>query len=103
MPREMPSINGLKVQRAGLHLGTFKKNRFEPSHALALALKKEQVQRTMELEKDKIAKDYLSGMTLNYCGENGWYLITFQGYSIGWGKLTKEVMKNHYPKGLRKI
>lgn len=32
-------IKGLKVQRAGLHIGEFKKQRFEPSHSLALALK----------------------------------------------------------------
>ena len=42
-PAETPSLRGLKVLRPGLHLGTVKKNRFEPSHALALFLKKEQV------------------------------------------------------------
>lgn len=39
-PAETPSLRGLKVLRPGLHLGTVKKNRFEPSHALALFLKK---------------------------------------------------------------
>ena len=33
----------------------------------------------------------------------GWYLITVDGYSLGWGKLAGSVMKNHYPKGLRKL
>lgn len=103
MPQKMPSIKGLKVLRAGLHLGTLKKNRFEPSHALALALKKSDVRRTMELDTVEAAKAYLGGMTLNYSGEKGWYLITFQGYSIGWGKLAGQIMKNHYPKGLRKV
>lgn len=102
MPRNMPSIQGLKVLRAGLHLGTLKKNRFEPSHALALALKKEDVKQSMELGDDEIARAYLGGMTLNHRGEKGWYLMTCQGYSIGWGKLAGQVMKNHYPKGLRK-
>lgn len=103
MPQKTPSIKGLKVLRAGLHLGTLKKNRFEPSHALALALKKSDVRRTVELETVEVAKAYLGGMTLNYSGEKGWYLITFQGYSIGWGKLAGQIMKNHYPKGLRKV
>lgn len=103
MPQKMPSIKGLKVLRAGLHLGTLKKNRFEPSHALALALKKSDVQRTMELGTVEAARAYLGGMTLNYSGEKGWHLITFQGYSIGWGKLAGQTMKNHYPKGLRKV
>ena len=44
-PKGMPSVKGLKVLRPGLHLGTLKKNRLEPSHALALALKKEQMGR----------------------------------------------------------
>lgn len=103
MPEDMPSVKGMKVLRAGLHLGTLKKNRFEPSHALALALKKEEVRRSMELGTDGLAKTYLGGMTLNHDGEKGWYLMTCQGYSIGWGKLAGQVMKNHYPRGLRKV
>ncbi len=101
MPERMPSINKLKVLRAGLHLGTLKKNRFEPSHALALALKKEDVRQFMELGTEENARAYLGGMTLNHDGERGWYLMTYQGYGIGWGKLAGQVMKNHYPKGLR--
>ena len=44
LPKDMPSLHTLKVLRCGLHLGTLKKNRFEPSHALALALKPQEVQ-----------------------------------------------------------
>lgn len=102
MPEDMPSIQGLRALRAGLHLGTLKKNRFEPAHALALALRKEDVRRAMELGSEDRARAYLGGMTLNHDGEKGWYLMTYQGYSIGWGKLAGQVMKNHYPKGLRK-
>lgn len=101
MPENMPSVNKLKVLRPGLHLGTLKKNRFEPSHALALFLNKSLVKNSMELSDDE-AKAYLSGQTLNYTGEKGWYLMTYKGYSIGWGKLAGQIMKNHYPKGLRK-
>jgi len=102
MPKDMPSIKGLKVLRPGLHLGTLKKNRFEPSHALALTLKEKDGKRSMELGNDEEARAYLGGMTLNHSGEKGWYLMTYQGYSIGWGKLAGQIMKNHYPKGLRK-
>lgn len=35
-------------------------------------------------------------------GEKGWYLICVDGISLGWGKLAGGIMKNHYPKGLRK-
>lgn len=108
MPQDMPSTDRLKVLRPGLHLGTLKKNRFEPSHALALALKKDAVKHCMELfhetgaDGEAEARAYLNGQTLTFDGEKGWYLITYQDYSIGWGKLTGQIMKNHYPKGLRK-
>lgn len=113
MPKNMPSINQLKVLRPGLHLGTLKKNRFEPSHALALALCADEVRHSMELCADvkksdmSVIKAYLGGQTLS-CddkqqSEKGWYLMNCNGYSIGWGKLAGQVMKNHYPKGLRKV
>lgn len=99
LPEEMPDLSGLKVVRPGLHLGTNKKNRFEPSHALALALHPSevvQVHETAEPEK------YLRGETLS-CDPmlSGWTLITCQGQPMGWGKANRGIMKNHYPKGLR--
>lgn len=102
-PPDCPSLRGLKVLRPGLHLGTLKKNRFEPSHALALALRPCQVLQSYDLPADSPeAKAWLNGMTLTADGRKGWYLVTVDGYSIGWGKLAGTIMKNHYPKGLRK-
>lgn len=102
IPEEMPSLKGLKVLRPGLHLGTLKKNRFEPSHALALALSAEDVKRFVSYPADSYEiKAYLGGQTLNYDGGKGWYLVNADSYSIGWAKLAGGVLKNHYPKGLR--
>lgn len=102
-PDELPSLHGLRVLRPGLHLGTMKKNRFEPSHALALALKPSEVKNSLQLSADgEEIRAYLRGETLPVEGEKGWYLICAGDYSIGWGKLSGDVMKNHYPKGLRK-
>lgn len=103
VPEGMPAIKGLKVLRPGLHLGTVKKNRFEPSHALALTLSPENVRHTVNFsaESSEIA-GYIKGQTFAADGEKGWYLITVDGFGIGWGKLAGGVMKNHYPKGLRK-
>ncbi|MCH5270062.1 MAG: RsmB/NOP family class I SAM-dependent RNA methyltransferase [Lachnospiraceae bacterium] len=103
-PTGMPAIKGLKVLRPGLHLGTFKKNRFEPSHALALALKPKQVYRNINLSaQSRDVARYLSGQTLTLQdGENGWCLVCVEGYSLGWGKFSGGIVKNHYPKGLRK-
>lgn len=103
IPEQMPGLKGLKVLRPGLHLGTILKNRFEPSHALALALRPEEVVHTWNLDGNSAdAINYLKGGTFPAEGEKGWYLITVDGYSIGWGKLAGGIMKNHYPKGLRK-
>lgn len=102
LPEGTPDLSGLKVLRAGLHLGTMKKNRFEPSHALALALKSEEVNRVCDLScESRTVTDYLEGKTFSGEGEKGWYLITVEGCSLGWGKLAGGIMKNHYPKGLR--
>ena len=102
MPENMPGLKGLKVLRPGLHLGTLKKNRFEPSHALALALSPEEVKHTLNLSSaGNEIRSYLNGQTLHCEGEKGWYLITVDGYGIGWGKMAGGIMKNHYPKGLR--
>ncbi|MCI5822506.1 MAG: RsmF rRNA methyltransferase first C-terminal domain-containing protein [Lachnospiraceae bacterium] len=102
-PEELPRLKGLKVLRPGLHLGTLKKNRFEPSHAWALALRPEQVKNCWDLSwNSQEIGDYLKGQTINAAGEKGWYLICVDGYSVGWGKLVGTTMKNHYPKGLRK-
>lgn len=102
LPKDTPSLKGLKVLRAGLHLGTLKKNRFEPSHALALALKPSEIHLCWNLSSDsREVREYLAGQTFSAEGEKGWYLITVDGYSLGWGKLAGGIMKNHYPKGLR--
>lgn len=102
MPQELPAVKGLKVLRPGLHVGTLKKNRFEPSHALALALDPHQVKRVWNLSSlEDTVKAYLVGQTFSAEGEKGWYLICVDGFSLGWGKLAGGVMKNHYPKGLR--
>ncbi len=100
-PERTPSLKGMKVLRPGLHLGTLKKNRFEPAHGLALTLKPEEVRYSVALSVSEAA-GYLAGQTFPAEGEKGWYLITVEGYSLGWGKLAGGIMKNHYPKGLRK-
>lgn len=107
LPPEAPALTGLRVLRAGLHLGTILKNRFEPSHALALTLQPYEVAHRINLRSSvptdyRTACDYIGGQTFPSDGQKGWYLIYLDGYSLGWGKLAGGIMKNHYPKGLRK-
>ena len=101
VPREMRDFQRLKVERAGLHLGEHKKNRFEPAHALARALSAQEVRQSQALSLSE-AERYLRGETLTADKElRGWVLLTYEGYALGWGKAGGTQIKNHYPKGLR--
>ena len=96
----MPDIGGIKVLRPGLELGERKKDRFVPAHALALWLSCAANTQPLTAEGEKIAA-YLHGETIPSDRKN-WCLVTVDGYSIGWGKGDGKVLKNHYPKGLRR-
>jgi len=100
VPDEMPELKRLKVLRPGLELGTVKKDRFEPAHALALWLQSAaKVHRISVQSKEMVA--YLHGETIP-CNQRGWCLVMAEDYSIGWGKGDGNCLKNHYPKGLRR-
>ena len=99
-PAELPDIRRLKVMRPGLELGTVKKDRFEPAHALALWLR--ECRNTQDYTADSAEmKEYIHGNVVP-SRVKGWCLVTADGYSIGWGKGDGTVLKNHYPKGLRR-
>lgn len=98
------TLDRLRVLRAGLQLGTIKGDRFEPSHALALSLEPDSVAHTfaLDLTTDQPAA-YLRGEVIPCPADlRGWYLMTYSGHPLGWGKASGGQMKNHYPKGLRK-
>ena len=100
-PTDMPELKGLKVERPGLELGVVKKDRFEPSHALALWLKTCANVEKFTADSAEIDK-YLHGDVVNST-KKGWCLVTVDGFSLGWGKGDGRVLKNHYPKGLRRL
>ena len=99
-PEELPSLQKLKVLRPGLELGTVKKDRFEPAHALALWLKDAANVQDYSPDSEEI-KAYLHGDVVP-SKVKGWCLVRAGSYSIGWGKGDGSVLKNHYPKGLRR-
>lgn len=99
-PAALPELRGLKVLRPGLELGTVKKDRFEPAHALALWLKDCANTQDFPPDSQEMAA-YLHGEVVP-SERKGWCLVTTAGYSIGWGKGDGQVLKNHYPKGLRR-
>lgn len=99
-PEELPRLNGLRVLRAGLELGTVRKGRFLPAHALALALNVFENELHLPADSRELAA-YLHGDVL--AGEKcGWTLVFADQFSIGWTKGADGMLKNHYPRGLRK-
>ncbi|MFS1663706.1 RsmF rRNA methyltransferase first C-terminal domain-containing protein [Streptococcus sp. zg-JUN1979] len=102
LPKDSPEMKNLKIMRNGLHLGTFKKNRFEPSFALGLALTPGEVINSLEITIEQFAV-YVSGniVPLETNQANGWYQITCEGNGLGFAKVTGNILKNYYPKGLR--
>ncbi len=107
MPENLPDVKGIRFLRTGLYLGDVKKNRFEPSQAFAMCLKKEEYRHTISLpvEDERVAK-YLKGETIEVDDlvspkEKGWQLICVEEYPLGWGKLAGGTLKNKYLPGWR--
>ena len=96
-------LRGLKVLRSGLFVGEFKKNRFEPAHSLAMALKPSDVKNTIDFANDSDEiRAYLRGESIGTGQSRGWVLVSVEGVSLGWGKESNGILKNKYPKGLRR-
>lgn len=102
LPAGLPDLSKLKIARNGLHLGIFKKKRFEPSFALGLALQPSQVKNKLELSQQDF-EVYVGGETLQIKEilPNGWYQLVIQGNGLGFAKLANQTLKNYFPKGLR--
>ncbi len=100
-------MRGIRFLRTGLLMGELKKNRFEPSQALAMSLKKEEYRKVLDLPvSDGRVMRYLKGETLEVSDqvslkEKGWYLVCVDGFPLGWGKLGGGTLKNKYLPGWR--
>lgn len=90
-------LRGLRVKRSGLYLGDCKKNRFEPSQAFAMTLKKEDVKNTIDFNiDDENLGRYLRGESFNVDCNDGWALVCLNSHPLGWGKVQKGRLKNKY-------
>lgn len=95
---EGPDLSGIRILRAGLHLGEMRGKTIVPDHASAVAFT---VAGLPECEVNAAeASRYLAGEVLDLT-ENGWTAVRFCGLNLGWGKGSEGFLRNHYPKGLR--
>lgn len=101
VPEGLPALN-VRVLRLGVELGEYDGKHFKPAHALAMALRREEIARYVPLSRAE-AERYLKGETLPIDSSDGWYAVGVGEYPLGWGKAVGGTLKNHYPKGLRKL
>lgn len=109
---------GIHVLRAGVQMGTAEKDKrgreyYVPSHAEAMAKSFDSDDgNKVNITSMDICLRYLKGESIR-CddadkegidmsgAEEGWMTVYYDGYPLGNGKLTGNVIKNHFPKGLR--
>lgn len=104
VPEDIPSLAGLRIMRTGLLLGEIKKNRFEPSQALAMALKAEEYDNIYNLPADdEDVIKYLKCETIDAKTElkDGYALVCVDSWPLGWAKVQNGVLKNKYLPGWR--
>ena len=105
VPDGLPALEGLRIMRCGLYLGEVKPGRFEPSQALAMALKNGDFDTVLNLYSDdpRVLR-YLKGETLDISDHtelNGLVLVETDGFPLGFGKASSGVLKNKYLKSWR--
>ena len=107
LPPVAHNFRGITFLRNGLYLGDLKKNRFEPSQPLALAIRKDEAEAVISLSaSDERITRYLKGETLNIEPEEAAHKKRLASPLCRWishwlGKLVNQILKNKYPAGWR--
>ena len=100
--KPLPDLKS-NVLRYGIYLGDIKNKRFEPSYSLYRANSlKGKFKYTYDLSDDEYDK-YVGGLEIKANLNNAYYQITYKNHSLGFGKCSNGVIKNKYPKGLRRM
>lgn len=89
--------DGLDLSRPGLPLGRSRPGRFEPAHGLATAVEPDDATNRVQW-----SDAYLGGQTVPDAGPDGWALVCFERWGLGWARRSRGVLKNFFPKALRR-
>ena len=103
-PSDTGIPQGVRIFRGGLPIIQLKNGRGEPLHGLATYLKKGRCNKTVSFPAESKEIDaYLKGEAIQCDAPFGGYgVIAVDGYPLGLVKSNNGILKNHYPKGLRK-
>lgn len=106
LPEPPPSVDGLKIARLGLFIGSLKGKIFKPSHPFLMAQPKDAFQRYLHLSTEEPdLRKYLRGDTLvqDTGLQDGLTAVCVNAFPIGWGNSAGGIVKNMYPKGWRRM
>ena len=97
---DCPSICAV---RNGVFAGEARQGRFEPSHALYSAYGKSSLLRVDLNEDSEELARYLHGDEIPCDTSKGFAAVLVDGIPLSFGKVSDGKLKNHYPKGLRRL
>ena len=95
---QCPDLRGIRVLRAGLHLGEVRGKTVFPDHAAAMSINPPEMT-ALDLDAENACR-YIAGEAIE-SEKEGWLLIRYKGLIAGWGKGSGGIIRNHYPKGIR--
>jgi len=95
LPKAKMPMQGLKIIRPGLFLGSLKSHSFKPSYALAMSLTNDNFRQNIDLplNHDDIRR-FLNGEAFYIKGNEGYNLFCIEGYSIGFAKVQGQRLKD---------
>lgn len=102
LPGRLPlNLSKMRIKRSGVLLGESRNGRFEPAHCLYMAFPASWFKNAVSLEDTSVQK-FLSGETVP-CDSilKGYLPVLYRGFTLGFGKASSGILKNHLPKGLR--
>lgn len=108
VPCAIEHVEGIRFLRSGLTLGEVKGDRFTPSQAYAMALKKGDFLPELDLAvDDERTARYLKGESLqilpgDHLETDGDVLILIGGFPAGWGRIQGKRIKNDLLPGWRR-
>jgi 16S rRNA C967 or C1407 C5-methylase (RsmB/RsmF family)/NOL1/NOP2/fmu family ribosome biogenesis protein len=97
LPEAARLLPATPLSRPGLPLGRSRPGRFEPSPALATAVEPAQA-----AERVACTDAYMRGETIPDPGPDGWVLVTYERWGLGWARRSRGILKNFFPKAQRR-
>lgn len=102
LPATAEELSPDRLARPGIPLGMSRPGRFQPSQALACSLGPDRVSSSVSWSgaDDRLAA-FLRGETVEDPGPDGWVLVCYECWGLGWGRRSAGVIKNLLPHHLR--